>query len=71
MTIRPRCIVQLLALAPTIAILACAPAGPAQPGGGSPAGQAAAPAPKVLTIGLQREIASFAEFESGGGGGWR
>lgn len=49
-------------------IAACAPQAPAQPGGGTAGGQQPPQAPKVMTIGLARELASFSEFETGGGG---
>src|SRR6059036_1268584 len=64
----PRRIVRFGPMAMVALLAACGPSAPAQPGGSAPAAQPQAQTPKVLTIGLQRELAGFAEFESGGGG---
>jgi peptide/nickel transport system substrate-binding protein len=64
----PRKMVRFAPMAMVALLAACGPGAPAQPAGSAPGAQPQAQTPKVLTIGLQRELTGFAEFESGGGG---
>ena len=59
---------RFLPVAAVIMLAACAPQAPVGPGGSAQVEQTQGQTPKVLTIGLQRELASFADFETGGGG---